>query len=157
MKVYIHKCDSMISKFLYLFHDYGDTPKFSHYAMSFVTDNGNRIFIDTAEHNVHLTHEKYFNKRWNIVGEDHVFEVDEKEFWIWFEPFIGRPYGYLNLIGHAFKKILQLKKNPLGDGAKSVVCNEIALLFVNRFFGTNFDTENYDLMETEKALLKLKN
>lgn len=153
----IHKCDSAISAMLKLVHKYpSDMPKFSHYAMSFVSIHGNRIYIDVAEHNFHLSHKNHFDNRWRVVGFDHVFEVDRDKFEMWLEPKLGRIYGYWTLLGHAFKKVFHLKKNPFGDGQKSFICNEIALQFLNDFFNAGIDTENLDLVQSEKIIDEIK-
>jgi hypothetical protein len=127
--------------------------------MSFeVTINGNthQIYIDVAEHNVHLCNEKFFTKRWKIIGEDHEFEVEADKFFGWLLPHIGRPYGYMTLVGHALKKLKLFKQNPFADGTKTVVCNEFALMFLNDLLKAKIDTENLDLVASEKAIEEIK-
>ena len=155
--VYIHKCNSPVSKFMHLFHDYQGIPKFSHYALSYISDYGNKMVIDATEKNVAETHINYFKKRWEVVGQDHLFEVDKFQFMNWKENLLGREYGYWSLVGHGFKKLFHLKSNPFGDGKKKVICNEIALMFVNKFFNANVDPESYDLVETELIIDAIQN
>ena len=46
-----------------------------------------------------------------------------------------------------------VKNNPFGFGVNRIICNELVLLFLNRFYNTNIeDIDNIDLNETEAIL-----
>ena len=98
--VFIHKCDNPAASLLHVFHDYGDIPKFSHYALSYISDYGNVMFLDASDKNVSESHTNYFRDKWKTVGQDHVFEVDKFAFMNWKENLLGKKYGYWSLVGH---------------------------------------------------------
>lgn len=69
---------------------------------------------------------------------------------------IGKSYGTLQIVGLLLMIMKVIKSNPFGKGKKRLICNELIVLMLNHFNGTNIkDTDSLDLNDTEKILKKV--
>ena len=100
---------------------------YSHYAIGFTSSTGEYLILDATSKNVALRSSVHFLKHYEIMEETTIrIEYPVEDFMAWYEPLLGERYGYLQLIG------IVLKTRKLGEG---IICNELVLRFLRRFFG----------------------
>ena len=56
-------------------------------------------------------------------------------------PYAGVRYGVLQIVGIALARILKLKRNPLGDGNRTLVCSELAALVLEKVYHVDIPTD----------------
>jgi len=159
MKVTIHQTTSR-SKFpfnsLSLLIKYFSKTDYSHYAMSYESESGNTVFCDSTSKGVRQMAQEQFDKH-NIIKRSFVCDVDiPREYFLrWFERHQGKDYGFKQIVGLALKIFHIVKHNPFGKGAKRIICNELVVLFINRFYHTGVvDTDSLNLKDTEQLIYK---
>lgn len=130
---------------------------YSHYAISYVSENGKRVFCDSSARGVRQMTEEKFNKH-NTISKAFICRViiPRAYFLTWFEQHQGKSYGFAQVLGLLLKIFKIIKHNPLGSGSKRIICNELVILFLNRFYQANIeDTDSLDLNGTEKLITKV--
>lgn len=160
MRVKIHQCYSK-NKFPFnilaiLIRKISRTD-YSHYAISVPTKSGEAMHFDSTGGGVRCNYGSNFSKRYEIVRSFQCSrDIDYDEFSIWFGQHDGKSYGFGQLVGIMLKMFGLIKKNPFGSGAKRIICNELVILFLNKFYNANIgDTDGLGLNETEKLIKEL--
>jgi hypothetical protein len=130
---------------------------YSHYALSYTDNEGRTLFFDSSGSGVRAREQGEFLRRYSIVKS---FPTSQRMsplvFWGWFDIHDGKSYGFSQLVGLMFKIIGIIKHNPFGQGAKRIICNELVVLFLNRFYDANIkDVDSLDLNETEDLIMEL--
>ena len=111
--------------------------KYSHYALGFVSRNGNYMILDATSKNVAIRDAVHFFKIYDKYEEDTIdIGFPLKEFESWYENLLGERYGYLQLLG------ILIKNKRLGRG---IVCNELVLRFLRRF--TTYNDSYLDIRD----------
>lgn len=131
-------------------YSWDKSKRYSHYAIQFSDD----AYVDATFFGTRITGEKYFLEHNKVVKTFTFFiPCTEKEFFDWMKPHLGKGYGFKQLIGLAGIILKVIKNNPWGKGRGRLICNELVLLLLKDFCGAPVgDTDNYDLLATEKVL-----
>ncbi len=116
------------------------------------------MFHSSSSNGVKSLSVKKFKKKYKLVN---FFTCNKKinlyDFLFWFHKHRNKKYSTAQLGGLFIKTYTMVKNNPFGRGAKRIICNELVILFLNRFYNTKIvDTDGLDLNDTEDILLKLK-
>lgn len=124
---------------------------YSHYALEF-----NSRFYHSSGSGVKSISKEKFLKRYRMVRRIRCTkDINCNDFRIWFFRHIGKKYAFAQLVGLLGKTFKIIKHNPFGRGAKRIICNELVLLFLNKFYNTHIPADHidcYDLNDTEKLL-----
>jgi len=126
--------------------------------MSYTSESGNKLFCDSTGKGVRVNGEDQFLKKYTIkktfVSRQ---DLQPKLFLRFLEEHLGKSYGYAQAFGLLPKILGMIKSNPFGKGAKRIICNELVILFLNRFYNARIvDTDSLDLNETEALIYRLK-
>lgn len=79
-------------------------------------------------------------------------------FMFWLNQNLGKMYPFMQLVGIALRMFRFVSKSPWGKGQAYLICNELVLMFLNKFFDANIeDTDSLDLNETARILDGLPN
>lgn len=116
------------------------------------------IVYDATGKDVRINASWEFNKRYETVES---IEIDtDLEFNTlvnWMLIYIGRSYGFFQLVGIALRMLGFVKSNPFGRGDKILICSELLILFLAEFSGFEpGDTDEYDLVSTWEISKKYK-
>lgn len=161
MKVRIYQCYST-NKFPFNIFALGikffSKTNYSHYALSYESETGNTIYCDSTSMGVRQTSEDKFLKKYELKKAWQCKkEIPRKYFLRWFEKHQGKSYGFLQIIGLLGKILNIFKHSPFGKGSKRIICNELVILFLNRFYAAGIDdTDSLDLNDTEKLITKVQ-
>ena len=161
MKVSIIQCESKnkfpFNAFALLIKKFQKT-NYSHYALFYVNETGSITVCDSTAYGVRRMPEKKFLKKYHIRKTFRCKkDVERGMFLSWFEKHEGKSYGFRQILGLALKIFHLVKTNPFGKGSKRIICNELIVLFLNRFYGANVkDTDSLDLVETQQLLFNLR-
>ena len=125
---------------------------YNHYAIEFRCN-----YYHSSSSGVHVTPLEEFRKKYKITSS---FVCTRNfsgvEFENWFKQHEGKGYGFHQIAGLALKVLGIVKNNPFGRGAKRIICNELVILFLNKFCGTEIeDTDSLDLNDTEEIIRSL--
>lgn len=153
MNIKIHQCTSRVKfpilAWIIMFVQRTD---YSHYAIQLnsthvIHANKKGVVVDTIEDfQLHYRTLRIFDF---IIPKDTII-------FDWVKEVRGRKYGFLQLWGISLVLLRIVKTNPFGRGWKRLTCNELILLFLNRFFGLQFnETDSYDLNRTEMEIKKV--
>ena len=126
---------------------------YNHMAISYIGQTGVWKYADsTFAHGVRDDQpEEEFLDRYKIistkqldVGNDPVF------FKAWLEAQRGKLYDKWSILGLIGKLLNVFKRNPWGADFRKMICNELVLSMITRFYGVEIgDPDNYDLLMTE--------
>ncbi len=75
------------------------------------------------------------------------FEISEeayKEYIKWAVRNAGVPYGLKTVLGILLVRVFNLKKNPFGDGQKSLFCAELSRIALSHFIGAYLPKEDFE-------------
>jgi len=107
---------------------------YSHCYISYVHPlTGQTLVLQAAEWNIHTVTKENFQKiHKNVIIKEYEFDIssdlDITNVLTFVNKVSGNPYGYRQLLGMAIVKVIAFFgksiKNPLGDGAKTMVCSE---------------------------------
>lgn len=158
MKVQIHQCETR-AKFpmnigSFFIKKFQKT-NYCHYAMSYqVPGTDTRRYFDSTVSGVASYDKLTFLKKYKLVK---TYNCDKPT--VYFElceflsAHLGKKYGFKQILGLAGMIIGVLKSNPFGRGAKKIICNELVVLFLNRFYSANvIDSDSLDLNDTTKLI-----
>lgn len=161
MRVRIHQCYSR-NKFPFnilaiLIKKFSKT-NYSHYAISYEAETGTRIFCDSTSMGVRGLPEPLFRKKYSLVHTWRPAKDIPREYFLsWFEKHQGKGYGFIQIIGLLMKILRIVRHNPFGKGQKRIICNELVILYLNRFYNARIDdTDSLDLNDTEELIKRLK-
>lgn len=162
MKVHIHQCFNhhvrfplnVLSKAIMKLQG----TNYSHYGLSY--EYGGKIHFVHASFPVarQLTEEQFLavytlKKTYTVTVED-----GDLAFMFWLNENLGKIYPFMQLVGIALRMFKFVSKSPWGRGQAYLICNELVLMFLNKFFDANIeDTDSLDLNETERILNGLPN
>lgn len=125
---------------------------YNHMAISYVGHTGTWKFADsTFFHGVRDEQpENEFLDRYKIVHTKRLeLDCESVEFKAWLEAQRGKKYDKLSLIGIAGKVLKLFKRNPFGSDFRKMICNELILSMIVRFYGVEVgDPDNYDMLMT---------
>ena len=129
--------------------------KYSHYMIR-VNVEGLTTYYDSTSAGVRKTNAEAFFKKHIVYRK---FPVSKKisyiEFTNFFKEHEGKPYAFKQLIGLLLKSLRIVRHNPFGKGAKRIICNELVLLLLKKFYDLKIhDTDCYDLNDTYEILKK---
>jgi len=131
---------------------------YSHYALSYESETGRTEFFEsTFAGGVKRIREDKFHQH-NELKKEFIIEIaaERKDFLVFVQAYEGNSYGAFQILGLAAKILHIVKNNPLGKGAKRIICNELIILFLNWFNLTAIkDTDKLDLNDTNEILLKV--
>ena len=83
-------------------------------------------------------------------------DVEKKDYDKWLAQYLGRPYGFTQLIGLFSRNIGLDKHVVLGFGDKTIICCELVIMLLRDLCKLNLKTpDQYDLPQTEKVLKSL--
>lgn len=127
---------------------------YSHYTMS-VFNNGVEEFYDSTFFGVrHMSREQFLKNYTIIRGYKVGREISKENFKSFALKLLGRGYGFMQIIGLLMIALKIISKNPFGGGAKRIICNELIILFYNKFYFTGIkDTDSYDLNDTQDLII----
>lgn len=124
---------------------------YSHYAIDV-----NGSVIDATRKDVRpQSYEDFFKH--NKVVEITLLEIDadfETVIYPWMISVSNRGYGFLQILGILLKQFGWIKFNPFGADSKRLICNELVLLFLQKFCKVVLekDIDQYDLVMTGEIL-----
>lgn len=126
---------------------------YNHMAISYVGHTGAWKFADsTFAHGVRDEQpEAEFLDSYDIVKTVRL-EVDceNVQFKAWLEAQRGKKYDHLGILGMVGKILKLFKRNPWGSDFRRMICNELVLSMITRFYGVEIgDPDNYDLLMTD--------
>ena len=138
----------VVSKLIGLFQK----TSYSHYALDF----SDLLVLDATKEGVQLRGKECFLKNNTVINEYELpNEFDSEKVFKWAEEFDGRRYGFLQVFGIALMVLGLIKTNPFGKEQKAIICNELVLLFMQKFCGVDlYDTDDYDLNTTNKVICR---
>ena len=146
------------SFFIRLFQDMYSRPKekrWNHVALSTKNPHFGEYF-DSSFWGVRKKPLKKFFKSYKIITTyEYDVAIDYDQFIAWFNKHEGKMYGFDQIPGLLLRVFRIIKKNPFGAGAKRIICNELAILFLNRFVEQVAEKDmidSFDLLDTEKIL-----
>lgn len=156
MRITMHACKSK-NKFpfnlfslaiMFLQRDY------SHFALEYTAATGSQKVIDSSAMSVRDRLKSKFDKEYEIIRSwDFDVNLDDIEFYRWMEKLENVRYGFLHILGLTLDVLSIVNANPFRDGVKTLICNELVLLFMQRFMGVRVgDPEDYDLNATEDLI-----
>lgn len=157
MKVEIHQCFNhhvkfplnALSKAIMGFQK----TNYSHYAISYY-HRGQRYFVHATLPVTKQWPEKDFLKVYtlkktyicDLTGQKHAFMF-------WVAENLGKLYPFMQLVGIALRMLKFISKNPFGGGKAYLICNELVIIFLNKFYGAKIkDIDSLDLNDTERLL-----
>lgn len=153
MLVNIHQCSPIYTKFPVLswLIKFFQKTDYSHYAVqckNYVLDATGKDVLPQSTH--------YFGTRYRVVKTFQIeVDADFEGFVNWSLVHIRKKYGFMQLVGLLLITIGLAKNNPWGSDSKTLVCNELVLYLMAEFKGFRpTDTDNYDLVQTEKVIRK---
>lgn len=126
---------------------------YSHYAIRF-----NEGYYHSSIHGVVALSKSQFHKKYQIIrGFDCTKIIPAHDYLHWFQKHCGKRYGFFQVLGLLGKVLNIFKHNPFGKGVKRIICNELIVLFLNRFYATKVrDTDGLDLNDTEDLIAKVR-
>lgn len=128
---------------------------YSHYAISYQMDRNSVLtYCDSTSAGVKRYTPEEFTEHYSII-KTYVCDknINYDEFFPWFEKHEGKSYGFVQILGLFLKGIKVIAKNPFGGGSKRIICNELVILFLNRFYGAKIvDTDSLDLNDTTRLI-----
>ena len=126
---------------------------YNHMAISYIGQTGVWKYADsTLAYGVRDDQpEEEFRDTYKIVdtksldiGQDPIF------FKAWLEAQRGKEYDKWHIVGLVGKLLHIFKRNPWGADFRKMICNELVLSMITRFYGVEIgDPDNYDLLMTE--------
>jgi len=132
---------------------------YNHMSLSYIGRTGNWKYADsTLLHGVMDEQpEEEFLDRYNVVYTKSIdLPCEEVQFKAWLEANRHKKYDIANLIGLTGKMLHIFKRNPWGADFRKMVCNELILSMITRFYGYEIgDPDNYDLLMTAELVESL--
>ena len=131
---------------------------YSHYAIEVIDPTTKEVYYyDSTGAGTRKSSLSTFNKKYSICKRFKVKKemsyIEWLEFW---SLHANKGYGFGQILGLLVKGFRILRHNPLGQGAKRLICNELVILLLNHLDYTNIkDTDSLDLVETEEILNKV--
>lgn len=126
---------------------------YNHMAISYIGQTGVWKYADSTlaygvrddqPENEFLDSYKIISTKELDVGNDPIF------FKAWLEAQRGREYDKWHIVGLAGKLLHIFKRNPWGADFRKMICNELVLSMIIRFYGVEIgDPDDYDLLMTE--------
>lgn len=95
---------------------------------------------------VNFMSEKQFDNTARIIKE-FTFEISEeshRNYIRWAVRNAGLPYGLKTVLGILLVRVFNLKKNPLGDGEKTLFCAELSRIALTDFIGVHLPREEFE-------------
>jgi hypothetical protein len=132
---------------------------YNHMAISYVGQTGTWKYADsTLAHGVvDEQPEREFLDKYEIV-ETFSFDVpaEIEQFRLWLDSHRGKKYDSMSILGLAGKLLYVFKRNPWGSDFKRMICSELILSMVVRFFDVSIgDSDDYDLVMTSDIVRSL--
>lgn len=126
---------------------------YSHYAIQY-----NSWVLDATSKGVQYVPDyEYFNHYKTVNSFDVELNTTFINFYEWICKYIDTKYGFFQIIGLLLKILKLTKVNPFGRDDKAIICNELVLLMLKDLRGLELgDSDNYDLVETEKIIRGLE-
>ena len=136
---------------------------YSHFYWGYKAITGNWKYADSTMWTVRDRLLEVFEKEY-IIKDEWIVDIKAtpNELYKWVEVSEGKGYGFLHILGLAYKIILRLigfaVKNPFKDGKGRLICNEWVLRTLNRYLPEKSpkDPEDMDLNDTYEYMLKLE-
>jgi hypothetical protein len=83
-------------------------------------------------------------------------EIEKQNYDEWLKQYLGRPYGFAQLIGLFSRNVGLDKHVDFGFGDKTIICCEFVVMMLRDLCKLNLKTpDQYDLVQTEKILKSL--
>ena len=121
-------------------------------AMSYLDSNQEWRYADsTVAHGVRCSQfSDEFSSRYEVVHTKTVTVDTTREALVeWLEEHCRKKYDIWNVIGLMGKILHIFKRNPFGADFRKMVCNELILAFIKKFYDFEIgDPDNYDLLMT---------
>lgn len=157
MKVEIHQCFNHHVKFPInalseVIMGFQKT-NYSHYAISYHY-LGQRYFIHSTLPVTKQWSEKDFLAVYTLKKS---FTCDltghQDAFMFFMADNLGKLYPFMQLVGIALRMLKFISKNPFGGGKAYLICNELVIIFLNKFYDANIkDIDSLDLNDTERLI-----
>jgi hypothetical protein len=121
---------------------------FSHYA---IMVNGS--IIDATRKHVRIQSVSDFTAHHKIVeaSDLEIFKSFDSEIYPWMVSVSNIGYGFFQVIGLLFVQLGWTRKNIFRSGKRAVICNELVLMLLQRFyaFHPTKSLDDYDLVQTD--------
>lgn len=128
---------------------------YSHYWLSYSSITGTTKYLDST---FWTTRDRMFYEFNKEYTKEDIWEVEldcnEVDFYKWVETVEGRGYGFLHILGLAYRIVARffgfIIKNPIRDGQARLICNETCIRFLNEFLSIKAqkDPDDMDLNDT---------
>jgi hypothetical protein len=121
---------------------------YSHYA---IMVNGS--IIDASRKHVRIQSVSDFTKHHVIVeaSDIEIFKSFDSEIYPWMVSVSNIGYGFFQIAGLLLVQLGWTRKNIFRSGKKAIICNELVLMLLQRFFAFHptKSLDDYDLVQTD--------
>jgi hypothetical protein len=138
----------LFSKFIMKFQK----TNYSHYAIELdgMVADASRFGVRNREASIFFVEEEIVNE-FNFS-----IDIEKQKYNEWLNQFLGRPYGFTQIIGLFFRNVGLNKHVDFGYGDKTIICCEFVVMMLRDLCKLNLkNPDQYDLVQTEKILKSL--